>query len=93
MIVAVHSATDRARLQRRTLFTLVGSVGPAGMGMAGGFAATTLASREIVANESLATLAATMISIAAANNLIGNPVIFRILKLSLKSVSTCLARH
>ena len=66
MIVAVHSATDRARLQRRTLFTLVGSVGPAGMGMAGGFAATTLASREIVANESLATLAATMISIGGA---------------------------
>lgn len=36
------------------------------MGMAGGFAATTLASREIVENESLATLAATMISIGGA---------------------------
>ncbi len=36
------------------------------MGMAGGFAATTLASKEIVENESLATLAATMISIGGA---------------------------
>ncbi|MEQ8841142.1 MAG: MFS transporter [Acidimicrobiales bacterium] len=57
---------DRARLQRRTLLTLIASVGPAGMGMAGGFAATTLAAKEIVENESLATLAATMISIGAA---------------------------
>ena len=66
MMVAVTDSTDRSRLQRRTLFTLIGSVGPAGMGMAGGFAATTLASKEIVENESLATLAATMISIGGA---------------------------
>jgi len=66
MITAVTSPTDHSRLQRRTLFTLIGSVGPAGMGMAGGFAATTLASKEIVENESLATLAATMISIGGA---------------------------
>lgn len=62
----VIEPVDRRRLQRRTLFTLIGSVGPAGMGMAGGFAATTLASKEIVENESLATLAATMISIGGA---------------------------
>ena len=66
MMVAVTDSTDRSRLQRRTLFTLIGSVGPAGMGMAGGFAATTLASKDIVENESLATLAATMISIGGA---------------------------
>lgn len=46
--------------------TLIGSVGPAGMGMAGGFAATTLASREIVDSEGLATFAATMISVGGA---------------------------
>lgn len=66
MMTGVTSAIDRSRLQRRTLITLIGSVGPAGMGMAGGFAATTLASREIVDSESLATLAATMISIGGA---------------------------
>ncbi|MFT5202096.1 MAG: MFS family permease [Candidatus Aldehydirespiratoraceae bacterium] len=69
MIAAVPPSSPAAtqeQLQRRTLFTLIGSVGPAGMGMAGGFAATTLASREIVDNESLATLAATMISIGGA---------------------------
>lgn len=66
MIAPVTAAIDQERLQRRTLFTLIGSVGPAGMGLAGGFAATTLASKEIVDNESLATLAATMISIGGA---------------------------
>ncbi|MEM7141593.1 MAG: MFS transporter [Actinomycetota bacterium] len=60
------TAVDHAPLQRRTLVTLIASVGPAGMGMAGGFAATTLASKEIVDNEGLATLAATMISIGGA---------------------------
>jgi len=66
MIGAVIPPNDQRRLQRRTLFTLIGSVGPAGMGMAGAFAATTLASKEIVENESLATFAATMISIGGA---------------------------
>ncbi|MDG2027025.1 MAG: MFS transporter [Acidimicrobiales bacterium] len=60
------TATDHSPLQRRTLFTLIASVGPAGMGMAGGFAATTLASKEIVDNEGLATFAATMTSIGGA---------------------------
>lgn len=60
------TAVDHAPLQRRTLITLICSVGPAGMGMAGGFAATTLASKEIVDSEGLATFAATMISVGGA---------------------------
>ncbi|MEZ5165791.1 MAG: MFS transporter [Acidimicrobiales bacterium] len=66
MMVAVSSPADQVALQRRTLQVLMASAGPAGMGMAGGFAATTLASKEIVANDGLATLAATMTSIGGA---------------------------
>jgi MFS family permease len=62
----VTAAPDRPGLQRRTLIVLMAAAGPAGMGMAGGFAATTLASKGIVDNASLATLAATMISIGGA---------------------------
>ena len=42
------------------------SVGPAGMGMAGGFSATSLAAEDITGHDGLATLAATMISIGGA---------------------------
>lgn len=62
----VADTADRTRLQRRTLTVLMASAAPAGMGMAGGFAATTLASKGIVENESLASLAATMTSIGGA---------------------------
>jgi len=62
----VTAVVDRARVQRRTLVVLMSAAGPAGMGLAGGFAATTLASKDIVDNASLATLAVTMISIGGA---------------------------
>ena len=42
------------------------SVGPAGMGMAGGFSATSLAAEDMTGHDGLATLAATMISIGGA---------------------------
>ena len=57
---------DTAAIQRRTLTVLMLSVGPAGMGMAGGFSATTLAAEDITNSDVLATLAATMISIGGA---------------------------
>lgn len=58
--------SDIARVQRRTLRTLVLSVAPAGMGMAGGFAATSLAAEDITGSDGLSTFAATMISIGGA---------------------------
>ncbi len=60
------STAEIAKIQRRTLTVLMLSVGPAGMGMAGGFSATTLAAEDITNNDALATLAATMISIGGA---------------------------
>ena len=60
------TATDTETIQRRTLIVLMLSVGPAGMGMAGGFSATSLAAEDITGHDGLATLAATMISIGGA---------------------------
>ena len=60
------TATDIETIQRRTLIVLMLSVGPAGMGMAGGFSATSLAAEDITGHDGLATLAATMISIGGA---------------------------
>ena len=57
---------DVERVQRRTLRVLTLSVAPAGMGMAGGFAATSLAAEDITGNDGLSTLAATTISIGGA---------------------------
>ncbi|MDW3219415.1 MAG: MFS transporter [Acidimicrobiales bacterium] len=57
---------DHAPLQRRTLRVLICSVAPAGMGMTGAFAATTLAANEMVENEGWATFAATMTAIGGA---------------------------
>ena len=62
----ITTTSDTARIQRRTLIVLMLSVGPAGMGMAGGFSATSLAAEDITNNDALATLAATMISIGGA---------------------------
>ncbi|MCY3851678.1 MAG: MFS transporter [Acidimicrobiaceae bacterium] len=60
------TTTDTEAIQRRTLVVLMLSVGPAGMGMAGGFSATSLAAEDITGNDGLATLAATTISIGGA---------------------------
>ena len=60
------TALNTATIQRRTLIVLMLSVGPAGMGMAGGFAATSLAAKDITGSDGLATLAATMFSIGGA---------------------------
>ncbi len=60
------STVEIAKIQRRTLIVLMLSVGPAGMGMAGGFSATTLAAEDITNSDALASLAATMISIGGA---------------------------
>ena len=53
-------------VQRQTLIVLMLSVVPAGMGMAGGFSATSLAAKDIIQNDAWATFAATMISIGGA---------------------------
>lgn len=63
---ATDTSTDIETIQRRTLLVLMLSVGPAGMGMAGGFSATSLAAEDITGHDGLATLAATMISIGGA---------------------------
>ena len=60
------TTADTETIQRRTLIVLMLSVGPAGMGMAGGFSATSLAAEDITGHDGLATLAATMISIGGA---------------------------
>ena len=60
------TTTDTETIQRRTLIVLMLSVGPAGMGMAGGFSATSLAAEDMTGHDGLATLAATMISIGGA---------------------------
>lgn len=62
----ITATTDTEAIQRRTLIVLMLSVGPAGMGMAGGFSATSLAAEDITKNDAWATLAATMISIGGA---------------------------
>lgn len=65
-MIAPVTAIDHRPLQRRTLRVLVCSVGPAGMGMTGAFAATTLAAKDMVENEGWATFAATMTAIGGA---------------------------
>ncbi len=57
---------DLPRVRARTRWMLIFSVFPAGMGMTAGFAATSLAAKDITGNDALATLAATMISIGGA---------------------------
>ena len=57
------SEFDLPAVRKRTRLTLIGSVFPAGMGMTATFAATSLAAKEITANDGLATLAATMTAI------------------------------
>ncbi len=66
MTAVTTDTADIAKIQRRTLIVLMLSVGPAGMGMAGGFSATTLAAEDITNNDALASLAATMTSIGGA---------------------------
>ncbi len=65
-MVTTTASADINAVQRRTLIVLMLSVGPAGMGMAGGFSATSLAAEDITGSDGLATLAATMISIGGA---------------------------
>jgi MFS family permease len=60
------SEFDLAAVRKRTRLALIGSVFPAGMGMTATFAATSLAAKEITANDGLATLAATMTAIGGA---------------------------
>ncbi len=60
------SEFDLPAVRKRTRLTLIGSVFPAGMGMTATFAATSLAAKEITANDGLATLAATMTAIGGA---------------------------
>jgi len=57
---------DLASVRKRTRWVLIGSVFPAGMGMTATFAATSLAAKEITANDGLASLAATMTAIGGA---------------------------
>lgn len=66
MTAVITTTPDTEAIQRRTLIVLMLSVGPAGMGMAGGFSATSLAAEDITGSDGLATLAATMISIGGA---------------------------
>ncbi len=63
---AADTPADTARIHARTRWVLIGSVLPAGMGMAAGFAASSLAAKDITDNDALSTLAATMIAIGAA---------------------------
>lgn len=63
---AADALVDTAAAQTRTRWVLIGSVLPAGMGMAAGFAASSLAAKDITDNDALSTLAATMIAIGAA---------------------------
>jgi len=60
------SEFDLPAVRKRTRLALIGSVFPAGMGMTATFAATSLAAKEITANDGLATLAATMTAIGGA---------------------------
>ena len=53
-------------LQRRTMRVLLASVVPAGMGMAGGFAAVAVLAEEITGSDTLAGLAAACLSIGGA---------------------------
>lgn len=55
-----------SEIQRTTRHTLIFSVLPAGMGMSASFAATSLTAEELTGSDSLATLAATMISLGGA---------------------------
>jgi len=64
--VTTYTKSDIAAIQRRTKWTLAGSAGLAGMGMAGGFAATALSAKQITGSAGLATFAATMISMGGA---------------------------
>jgi len=55
-----------SEIQRTTRTSLILSVLPAGMGMSASFAATSLVAEELTGSDSLATLAATMISLGGA---------------------------
>jgi len=66
MTTNAAAAIDSAAAQARTRWTLIGSVLPAGMGMAAGFAASSLAAKDITGNDALSSLAATMIAIGSA---------------------------
>ncbi|MEO0492718.1 MAG: MFS transporter [Actinomycetota bacterium] len=59
-------AVDLPRIRSRTRWTLIGSVLPAGMGMTAAFAATSLVAEDITGSDTLATFAASMISIGGA---------------------------
>ena len=64
--MVIPATAHTQAVQRRTLIVLMLSVGPAGMGLAGGFSATSLAAKDIIQNDAWATFAATMISIGGA---------------------------
>ncbi len=66
MPTPTSTEVDVAAVQRRTTFVLMGSVAAAGMGMAGGFSATSLAAEEMTNSDSWATFASTMISVGGA---------------------------
>ena len=57
---------DLPTIRRRTRWVLIGSVLPAGMGMTASFAATSLVAEDLTGSDTLATFAATMISIGGA---------------------------
>ncbi|MEM8706190.1 MAG: hypothetical protein AAGE98_07015, partial [Actinomycetota bacterium] len=61
-----ETTIDLPTLRRRTRWALIGSVLPAGMGMTASFAATSLVAEDITGSDTLATFAASMISIGGA---------------------------
>jgi MFS family permease len=61
-----QAARNLSDVRRQTRISLIVSVLPAGMGMSASFAATSLAAEDITGSDSLATLAATMISLGGA---------------------------
>ena len=61
-----YAAVHDPALQRRTLRVLLASVVPAGMGMAGGFAAVAVLAEDITGSDTLAGFAAACLSIGGA---------------------------
>lgn len=66
VIIETLDAADQAVLQRRTMRVLMFSVVPAGMGMAGGFAAAAVLAEEITGSDTLAGFAAASLSVGGA---------------------------
>ena len=65
-MTAHPTVEEIAAIQRHSTRVLMGAVGLAGMGMAGGFAAIALAAEEMTGSDGWATFAATMNSVGSA---------------------------